>query len=109
MNAKWGPLYSAGVIKAGAYPGQEVDNKQSNVWNILVVNETMPDDVAYDIVKTMFEHKDEWVAVHRAAAQVEMGNQVAANSPAPFHPGALKYYAEKGQKDRKSTRLNSSH
>ncbi|HEY9566709.1 MAG TPA: TAXI family TRAP transporter solute-binding subunit [Thalassobaculum sp.] len=60
MNAKWGPLYSAGVIKAGAYPGQEVDNKQSNVWNILVVNETMPDDVAYDIVKTMFEHKDEW-------------------------------------------------
>ncbi|KZD08187.1 TAXI family TRAP transporter solute-binding subunit [Oceanibaculum pacificum] len=98
MNAKWGPLYSQGIIKAESYPGQEADNKQANVWNILVVHESMPDDVAYNIVKTIFEKKDEWVATHKAAAEVIMENQVAGNSPAAFHPGAVKFFTEKGHK-----------
>src|SRR5689334_8059844 len=96
MNAKYGPLYSAGKIKAGAYPGQDKDNQQANVWNILVVNEKMSDQVAYNIVKTIFEHKAEWEAVHKSAAEVMMENQKQANSPVPFHPGAIKYFTEKG-------------
>lgn len=98
MNAKYGPLYSAGVIKAGAYPHQTKDNHQANVWNILVVNEKMSDQTAYNIVKTIFEHKAEWEAVHKAAAEVSLEDQKQANSPVPFHPGAIKYFAEKGIK-----------
>ena len=98
MNAKWGPLYSAGEIPAGSYPAQGAVNKQVNVWNILVVHESMPDDVAYNIVKTMFEHKAEWVATHKSADEVVMENQRSGNSPAPFHPGALRYFTEKGVK-----------
>lgn len=98
MNAKYGPLYSAGVIKAGAYPNQTKDNHQANVWNILVVNEKMSDETAYNIVKTIFEHKAEWEAVHKSAAEVSLEDQKQANSPVPFHPGAIKYYAEKGIK-----------
>ncbi|HEX6981078.1 MAG TPA: TAXI family TRAP transporter solute-binding subunit [Alphaproteobacteria bacterium] len=98
MNEKYGPLYAKGVIRAGAYPGQEKDNHQANVWNILVAHASMSDEMAYQIVKTIFEHKDEWIAVHKSAAEVTFEDQRQENSPVPFHPGALKYYAEKGVK-----------
>ena len=48
--------------------------------------------------KTMFEKRDELVVVHKEAENFKLENQKAANSPVPFHPGALKYYAEKGLK-----------
>jgi TRAP transporter TAXI family solute receptor len=98
MNAKYGPLYAKGSIKSGSYPNQDKDNQQADVWNILVVNEKMNDQTAYNIVKTIFEHKPEWEAVHKSAVEVTLANQKQANSPVPFHPGALKYYAEKGIK-----------
>ncbi len=98
MNKKYGPLYSRGVIPAKTYPGQDADNQQANVWNILVSNRKMPDDVAYQVTKVLFEQKAEIVAVHKEAASFDLANQKQANSPVPFHPGALKYYAEKGIK-----------
>jgi TRAP transporter TAXI family solute receptor len=98
MNAKYGPLYSKGAIKAGSYPNQDKDNVQADVWNILVVNEKMNDQTAYNIVKTIFEHKPEWEAVHKSAVEVVLANQKQANSPVPFHPGAIKYFTEKGIK-----------
>jgi uncharacterized protein len=96
LNAKHGPLYSKGVIPAGTYPGQDKDNTIVDIWNILVVNETMPDDVAYQITKVIFEHNVEWATVHGEAKNVTLANQKSANSSVPFHPGALKFYAEKG-------------
>ena len=98
MNAKYGPLYSKGLIKTGSYPGQDKDNQQANVWNILVVSEKMNDQTAYNIVKTIFEHKAEWEAVHKSAAEVTLADQKQENSPVPFHPGAVRYFAEKGVK-----------
>jgi len=98
MNAKYGGIYSAGVIPAKTYPGQDKDNKISVVQNILVANASMPDKVAYDIVKTFIEHKPELVAVHREAASIDLANQSPKNSPIPWHPGAVKYFTEKGVK-----------
>ncbi len=98
MNAKHGPLYAAGVIPAKTYPGQETDNKISVVWNILVASAKMPDEMAYNIVKTIFEKKADLVAVHKAAAEIELKEQVKANSPIPWHPAAIKYFTEKGVK-----------
>ncbi len=98
MNKKYGPLYSKGVIPAKTYPGQDTDNQQANVWNILVVNQKMSDDVAYQITKVLFEQKAEIVAVHKEAASFDLANQKTTNTPVPFHPGALKYYNEKGLK-----------
>src|SRR5256885_936365 len=51
MNAKYGKLYVTDVIPAKTYPSQDVDNKISTVWNILVANDKMTDDVAYAILK----------------------------------------------------------
>src|SRR6187431_920653 len=64
MNAKYGGIYSAGIIPAKTYPGQDKDNKISVVQNILVANASLPEKVAYDIVKTFIEKQAELVAVH---------------------------------------------
>jgi len=96
MNAKYGQLYVRDVIPAKTYPGQEKDNPQSTVWNILVTDDKMPDDIAYKVVKIIFDHKAELVAVHSEAANIEYKYQLKTSSPVPWHPGALKYFAEQG-------------
>lgn len=96
MNAKYGDLYSPGVIKAGSYPGLDKDNKIAEVWNIIVTGNKMTDDEAYKIVKTLVEKKDDLVAVHKEALSFSLDNQKQSRSPIPFHPGALKYFKEKG-------------
>jgi TRAP transporter TAXI family solute receptor len=98
MNAKYGPLYAAGKIPQATYPGMAKDNDVAQVWNILVVPTSMPDDVAYNITKTIFEKTSEWATVHAEANNVKLGSQKEANSPVKFHPGALKYFNEKGVK-----------
>jgi TRAP transporter TAXI family solute receptor len=98
MNAKYNNLYAPAVIKAGTYPGQTADNKVSAVWNILVTNDKMTDQEAYDIVKLMVEKKADLVAVHKDAESFSVDNQVKANSPVPWNAGAVKYFVEKGAK-----------
>jgi TRAP transporter TAXI family solute receptor len=98
MNAKYGGIYTAGVIPAKTYPGQDKDNHITVVQNILVANASMADKVAYDIVKTFIEHKDDLVAVHGEAKAIELANQEPKSSPIPWHPGATKYFTEKGLK-----------
>ena len=98
MNAKYGPLYAAGEIPSKTYPGQDTPNKIAVVWNVLVTTDKMPDDVAYKIVQVIFEKRAEWGQVHREALTLAMKNQLMSNTPIPFHPGAIKYFAEKGQK-----------
>ena len=96
MNAKYGQLYAASTIKAGIYPGQTQDNHNTVVWNILIASDKMPDDMAYMIVKTIFDRKADLVAVHKEAQNFDLKYQVAGNSPVPWHPGAIKYFAEHG-------------
>ncbi|HEY4139954.1 MAG TPA: TAXI family TRAP transporter solute-binding subunit [Pseudolabrys sp.] len=98
MNAKYNNLYAPAVIKAGTYPGQTADNKVSAVWNILVTNDKMTDQEAYDIVKLMVEKKADLVAVHKDAESFSVDNQIKSNSPVPWNAGAVKYFVEKGAK-----------
>ncbi len=98
MNKKYGNLYTTGMIPAKTYPGQDKDNAISVVQNILVANAKMTDKVAYDIVKTFIEKRDELVAVHGEAKAIALENQLQKNSPIPWHPGAVKYLNEKGVK-----------
>ena len=98
MSAKYGALYAASVIPAKTYPGQDQDNAIAVVWNILVTNDKLPDDLAYTIVKTIFDKKADLVAVHREADAIDYKSQAKENSPVPWHPGALKYFAGHGVK-----------
>jgi TRAP transporter TAXI family solute receptor len=98
MNQKYNNLYSQDTIKAKTYPGQEKDNPVAVVQNILVANASMSDKVAYDVVKTLFDKRPELIAVHKEAENFVMEAQTTKNSPIPYHPGAQKYYQEKGVK-----------
>ena len=98
MNKKYGNLYASSTIKAGTYPTQTTDNVNTVVWNILVSNAKMSDQDAYNIVKTIFDKKADLVAVHGEAKNFLLENQVKDYSPIPWHPGAVKYFAEKGIK-----------
>jgi uncharacterized protein len=98
MNKKYGNLYFADVIPKATYSGMAADNRMASVANILVAHEKMSDQIAYNIVKTVFEHKPELVAVHKEAENFKLESQKAAATPIPFHPGAVKYYTEKGVK-----------
>ena len=98
MNRKYGNLYIEDVIRKDSYKGMDTDNRQATVMNILVASEKMDDKTAYNIVKTIFEKRDELIAVHKEAASFKIENQKSSASPIPFHPGAAKYFAEKGIK-----------
>ena len=49
----------------------------------------------------MFEHKAELAGVHAEAKNLDLQKQYAIGSPVPFHPGAARYFAEKGLKPKK--------
>ncbi|MBK6981693.1 MAG: TAXI family TRAP transporter solute-binding subunit [Betaproteobacteria bacterium] len=98
MRKKYGPLYVKNKILANAYPGQTKDSSNVDVWNLIVVPEAADENLVYQITKTMFEKKDELVRVHKDAAFLSLDNQLTGGSPIPFHPGALKYFKERGLK-----------
>lgn len=100
LAKKYGPLYAKGTIRAKSYPGQDKDVQVADVWNLLVVNEKMDEKLAHDITKTMFEHKADLAAVHSEGANIDLSKQYELGSPVPFHPGAVKYFAEKGLKPK---------
>ncbi len=98
MNKKYGNLYVEDAIPKATYRGMDTDNKQATVMNILVANASMDDKTAYNIVKTIFDKRQDLINVHKEAANFKLENQKAAASPIPFHPGAVKYFAEQGIK-----------
>lgn len=99
MNKKWGNLYVKDVIAKDVYKGMAADNHQATVMNLLVTHENMDEQTAYNVVKAIFEHREELIRVHKEAANFTLENQKsAATGGIPWHPGALKYFKEKGVK-----------
>ena len=96
MNRKYGDIYTAGIIPAKTYPGQDKPNAIAVVQNILVAGASLPDQVAYDVVKTFIEKRDQLIAVHGEAQSIALENQSPRNSPIPWHPGAVKYFKARG-------------
>jgi TRAP transporter TAXI family solute receptor len=100
MAKKHGNVYIKDVIPKDTYKGMEADNHQATVTNLLAVHQDMNEDLAYKITKAVFDHREDLIRVHKEATNIKLENQKAENSSIPWHPGALKYYAEKGIKIR---------
>ena len=92
---KYGAFYFVGVIGKGAYRGLEADVAVAAERHLLVAHERMEEPLAYQITKLLLERTPELVAVHKAAQELTLKGAVVG-SPVPFHPGALRYYKEKG-------------
>ena len=98
MNKKYGNLYVEDAIPKAVYRGMDTDNKQATVMNILVTHQSMDDTTAYNIVKTIFDKRSDLIAVHKEAENFKLETQKSTATPIPYHPGAVKYFAEKGIK-----------
>lgn len=87
------------TIPAGTYKGQDKEVYTMGYVNALFVSADLPDEVVYNVTKTIFTHHDEFVKVHPLAKKVTLEN--ACKDPViPIHPGAKKYYEEAGVLDK---------
>lgn len=94
MRARYGDsTYESLTIPAAVY-GTSADVRVVGIPNLLVVSETMDEQLAYDITRLLFEKQQELVAIHPQARDLTLETAVG-NSPVPYHPGAIRYYTEK--------------
>ncbi|WP_044872714.1 TAXI family TRAP transporter solute-binding subunit [Pseudomonas sp. LFM046] len=87
--------YQSAAIPAGTYDGQDVDVPTAVITNILVTRESVSDDLAYQMTKLLFENLPRLVTAHAAAKDIKL-ESAAMNLPIPLHPGAERFYREKG-------------
>ncbi|WP_099867898.1 TAXI family TRAP transporter solute-binding subunit [Pararhizobium haloflavum] len=83
------------TIPANTYSSQPDDIETLAMWNVAFTNDRMPESLAYEIVKAVFENQDDLVATHASAKETLLEN-VSANDFMPYHPGAVRYYREQG-------------
>ncbi len=83
------------VIPANTYKGQTADVPSVAVANILVTNEKVSTELVYQMTKLLFENLDQLAAAHAAAKDIKLSTALNGIS-IPLHPGAEKYYREKG-------------
>ena len=98
MAKKHGSIYIKDVIPQRTYKGMEADNQAATVTNLLAVHAEMDNKTAYTITKTLWEHRVDLVRVHAEAVNIKPENQKTENSSIPWHPGAIKFFAEQGIK-----------
>jgi hypothetical protein len=92
---KIGPPFVSVLIPANTYAGQEKDVPTAAVINYLVTSTAVSDDLAYQMTKLIFESLPELANAHVAGKDIKLEN-AATGSPVPLHPGAIRYYKEKG-------------
>ena len=88
-------LYFRLVVPRGTYSGVTSDIGVVGVANALVVETTMGDDLAYELTKVLFDKQKDLAAIHPEAKKLSL-ETATHGSPAPFHPGAIRYYQERG-------------
>jgi hypothetical protein len=98
MTKKHGNIYIKDVIQKSVYKGMDADNQAATVTNLLVVHQNMDQKTAYNIVRAVFDHRDDLIRVHKEAQNIKLENQKTEASSIPWHPGAIKFFAEKGIK-----------
>jgi TRAP transporter TAXI family solute receptor len=92
---KMGAPFIPGTIPAETYKGQTTAVSTTAIVNYLVTRKDVSDETAYQMTKLFYENLPALVAAHSAAKDISV-KDAASNPPLPLHPGATKYYKEKG-------------
>lgn len=90
------PYYRLATIPAGTYGGQDNDASTFGVGATFVTSADVPEDVVYVVVKAIFDNFDEFKGLHPAFANLKEDEMIKDGLTAPLHPGAEKYYKERG-------------
>jgi uncharacterized protein len=89
-------FYRKTIIPGGIYPGTDRDIQTFGTLATVVTTSREPDDVVYHVVKAVFENLEEFRKQHPAFLRLEAEEMIRDGLTAPLHPGALRYYKEKG-------------
>ena len=93
---KENPYYAKATIPGGMYSGNANPTETYGVLATLVTSAKVPDDVVYNLVKATFDNFDEFKKLHPAFANLDAEKMTKDGLSAPLHPGAAKFYKEKG-------------
>jgi TRAP transporter TAXI family solute receptor len=96
IRAKF-PEFTASRIAKGTYKQQAAEQKTIGLYNFAIAHKDMSDDLAYAITKAVLENSARLAKIHPAGKDTIAAN-ASRNSFLPFHPGAVRYYKEKGVK-----------
>ena len=88
--------YAAATIPGGLYPGNDGDVASWGPKATFVTDARTPDDVVYHLVKGIFENFDDFKKLHPAFGRLTEEQMIKDGLSAPLHPGAVKYYTERG-------------
>ncbi|MDW7649988.1 MAG: TAXI family TRAP transporter solute-binding subunit [Bacillota bacterium] len=90
------PAFSPYEIPGGTYEGQDDTAYTVSQWAVLYVQDDISEDVVYNLTKVMYENTDQIAAAHARGEQILLENAVKGIAPVKFHPGAARFYEEKG-------------
>jgi TRAP transporter TAXI family solute receptor len=95
LQRRFAGLYSLGSIPRETYPGLDADVPVVTVKSLLAVSESMDEELAYRLTRTLFEKQKALEAIHPEARHLGL-EAATQGSTAPFHAGAIRYYKERG-------------
>lgn len=90
------PTFSAYEIPANTYDGVADVSYTVSQWAVLYVPTDMDEQLVYDITRVMYDHQSEIAQGHARGDQILLETAMLGIDPVPFHPGALRFYQEKG-------------
>ncbi len=90
------PYYARATIPGGLYANNPNPTATYGVLATMVSSAKVPDEVIYNVVKAVFDNFEEFKKLHPAFAALDARNMLKDGLSAPLHPGAIRYYKEKG-------------
>ena len=90
------PYYAFSTIPKGTYSTTTSDVRTFGVKATFVTSADVPDQVVYEVVRAVFENLDDFRKLHAAFKHLDPKTMIRDGLSAPLHPGAAKYYKEKG-------------
>jgi TRAP transporter TAXI family solute receptor len=90
------PYYAVATIPGGMYAGTDEDVQTFGVKATFVTSADVDDETVYQVVKAVFDNFDRFKGLHPALANLKEEDMISQGLSAPLHPGAEKYYQERG-------------
>ena len=90
------PYYRAATVPGGLYAGNPQATSTFGVGATFITSADVPDEVVYTVVKGVFDNFDNFKKLHPAFANLKESEMISDGLSAPLHPGAAKYYKERG-------------
>lgn len=90
------PEYAPTVIRGNTYADNPLDVQTLGVRAVVVATTRLPDRLAYEITKAVFDNFEDFRRLHPLFAMLSTADMAAGAGSAPIHPGAQRYYRERG-------------